>query len=91
MGGIPADVRSRANGDDIAITVRIGHGGVTDSVVSELIDQLSKRNLVKIKANRGVTVGSAERSELFEMLATATDSTLILQRGNVAVFWSGVG
>jgi RNA-binding protein YhbY len=91
MGGIPADVRSRANGDDIVITVRIGHGGVTDSVVSELIDQLSKRNLVKIKANRGVAVGSAERSELFEMLATATDSTLVLQRGNVAVFWSGVG
>jgi RNA-binding protein YhbY len=38
-----------------------------------------------------VAVGSAERSELFEMLATATDSTLVLQRGNVAVFWSGVG
>jgi len=48
---------------------------------------LDKRRLVKVKANRGAVRGSSERAELFEGLAAATNSMLVFQRGNVAVFW----
>ena len=48
------------------ITVRIGKDGITDSVVSELSDQLSKRGLVKAKANRGMLNGSSERTDAFD-------------------------
>ncbi|HIG37781.1 MAG TPA: YhbY family RNA-binding protein [Candidatus Poseidoniales archaeon] len=71
------------------VTIRIGKEGITDSVVSELSDQLSKRGLVKAKANRGLLSGSSERTQAFEGLADATGSRLVLSRGNTAVFWSG--
>ena len=71
------------------VTVRVGKDGITDSVIKELSDQLSNRDLVKAKANRGVANGSAERSEMFRLLAESTGSTIVHIRGNVAVFWSG--
>ena len=71
------------------VTVRVGKDGITDSVIKELSDQLSNRDLVKAKANRGVANGSAERSEMFRHLAESTGSTMVHIRGNVAVFWSG--
>ena len=71
------------------MTIRIGKEGITDSVVSELSDQLGKRRLVKAKANRGVLNDSSERSEAFATLADSTGSRLIHSRGNTAVFWSG--
>ena len=71
------------------VTVRVGKDGITDSVIKELSDQLSNRDLVKAKANRGVANGSAERSEVFRLLAESTGSTIVHIRGNVAVFWSG--
>ncbi|PXF26842.1 MAG: RNA-binding protein [Methanobacteriota archaeon] len=69
-----------------AVTVRVGKDGITDSVIQELI---SNRGLVKTKANRGVANSSAERSEMFRLLAESTGSTVVHIRGNVAVFWSG--
>ena len=82
-------MRRQAKDKTTSVSVRIGKDGVTDSVVQELSDQLSKRGLVKVKANRGVANGAAERSEMFGLLAEATGSRLVHHRGNVAVFWSG--
>ena len=86
---IPDSVLRQAKDKATTVTVRVGKDGITDSVIKELSDQLSNRDLVKAKANRGVANGSAERSEMFRLLAESTDSTLVHIRGNVAVFWSG--
>ena len=86
---IPQPILRQAKDKSIPVTIRIGKEGITDSVVSELSDQLSKRGLVKAKANRGLLSDSSERTQAFEGLADATGSRLVLSRGNTAVFWSG--
>ena len=86
---IPQPILRQAKDQSIPVTIRIGKEGITDSVVTELSDQLSKRGLVKAKANRGLLSGSSERTQAFEGLADATGSRLVLSRGNTAVFWSG--
>lgn len=86
---VPKAVLSRAKSDQIEISVRIGRSGISEAVLRELSEQLGKRRLVKVKANRGAVRGSSERAELFEGLAAATNSRLVYQRGNVAVFWFG--
>ncbi len=86
---VPKAVLSRARGDQIEVSVRIGRSGITDAVIEELSEQLDRRRLVKIKANRGTVLGSNERAKLFEGLAAVTNSRLVFQRGNVAVFWIG--
>ena len=86
---IPQSILRQAKDKYTPVTIRIGKEGITDSVVSELSDQLSKRGLVKVKANRGLLSGSSERTQAFEGLADASGSRLVLSRGNTAVFWSG--
>ena len=86
---VPKAVLSRAKSDEIDISVRIGRSGITEAVLGELSEQLDKRRLVKVKANSGAVRGAGERAELFEGLAAATNSRLVFQRGNVAVFWFG--
>ena len=69
------------------VTIRIGKGGVTEQLLVELAEQLAKRNLVKLKANRGLLSNSTERLDCFERLAKELDSILAHSIGNVAVFW----
>ena len=69
------------------VTVRIGKGGLTEKVIVELREQLDKRDLVKLKANRGLLSNSQERISCFEELAQDSDSVLVHSIGNVAVFW----
>ena len=88
-GDAPESILRQAKDRSLAVTIRIGKEGITDSVVSELSDQLGKRRLGKAKANRGMLNGSSERSEAFTALADATGSRLVHSRGNTAVFWSG--
>jgi len=78
-----------AKGDQIRITVRIGHGGISESIISEISSQLSKRKMVKIKANKGVLSDSSERRNFFFDLAQSTNSEVAFQRGNIAVLWKG--
>ena len=89
MSSIPKHIKEQAMNRDLIISVRIGRNGLTDSLVQEMRDQLSKRGLVKVKANRGVVEGSDERLGLFGAIAESTNSQMVFQRGNVAVFWSG--
>ncbi|NDF33602.1 MAG: YhbY family RNA-binding protein, partial [Euryarchaeota archaeon] len=69
------------------VSVRVGRNGLTDAIFNELTDQLNKRKLVKIKANKGILEGSSDRASLFSEIAEKTESVLVFQRGNVAVFW----
>lgn len=86
---IPRRIANWAKSDNLEVSVRIGRDGVTDPFLSELSDQLSRKNIVKVKANKGVTSDRDQRKSLFFEIAESTNSILAFQRGNVAVFWSG--
>ena len=70
------------------MTVRIGKEGMTEQVVVELKEQLSKWGLVKVKANRGLLANSEDRAACFNRLAVDSDAILAHSIGNVAVFWN---
>ena len=84
----PRRIINLAKSQNLEVSVRIGRVGVTESVISELSDQLSRKNLVKVKANKGTTSDRQQRNSLFREIAELTRSNLVFQRGNVAVFWS---
>tara|TARA_B100000959_G_C14493571_1_gene424235 strand:+ start:212 stop:487 length:276 start_codon:yes stop_codon:yes gene_type:complete len=86
---IPRRITNAAKSENLDVSVRIGRGGVTESFLSELSDQLSRNTLVKVKANKGTTSNREQRRSLFSEIAQLTTSNLVFQRGNVAVFWSG--
>ncbi|MDP7312972.1 MAG: YhbY family RNA-binding protein [Candidatus Thalassarchaeaceae archaeon] len=70
----------------LEVTVRVGRSGLSESLISELDAQLKSRKLVKAKVNRGLSNDSADRLQLWQMLADSTSSNLIITRGNIAVF-----
>ncbi len=86
---IPRRIVNMSKDETLEVSVRIGRAGATEPVISELSDQLSRKNLVKVKANKGTTSDRQQRNSLFGEIAELTGSTLVFQRGNVAVFWSG--
>ena len=87
MSSVPNHIKRMANDRELVVSVRIGRNGLTDAIFNELTDQLNKRKLVKIKANKGILEGSSDRTSLFSEIAEETESILVFQRGNVAVFW----
>ena len=86
MSGVPQHIIRQAKDRNLKVTVRVGKSGVTDSIVNELDSQLSARNLVKAKLNRGLAEGSEGRAAVWDGLAEATNSSVVHSRGNVAVF-----
>ncbi len=79
------DKRLKREIQDLKITVRIGHNGIKESLINEIIDQLKSRGLIKIKANKGV-LDASSRKVFWIDLAKKTESKLVNQIGNVAVF-----
>lgn len=63
--------------------VRVGHAGVTDAVVSSLDAALKLHSLVKVRFSDF----KEERRTLAPQLAERTESLLVQQVGNVAVFY----
>tara|TARA_Y100001960_G_C14384809_1_gene685632 strand:+ start:453 stop:728 length:276 start_codon:yes stop_codon:yes gene_type:complete len=86
---IPPSVSKLAKSEAIDVSIRIGKGGVTDALLSELSEQLSRRSLIKVKANKRTTSDREHRKEIFSKIAEQSNSTVVFQRGNVAVLWSG--
>ena len=86
---IPNAIKRRALDNTLDITIRVGKQGINESLIEELKQQLSKRKLVKMKANQGIASNNADRKLLFESISNQSESFLVLQRGNTAVFWSG--
>jgi|TARA_B100001540_G_C15747700_1_gene615358 RNA-binding protein YhbY len=70
---------------DLKITVRIGFNGIKESLIKEIKDQLNSRNMIKLKANKGV-LDVSSRKTFWQELADKTNSKVINQIGNVAVF-----
>jgi len=86
---ISNSIKKRALDNSLEITIRVGKQGINESIIIELKQQLVKRKLVKMKINQGIASNSDERKLLFETISSQSESFLVLQRGNTAVFWSG--
>ena len=89
--GVVEDACSRPNITGSKIrefrpTVRVGKAGLSETVVDEIRQQLTSRELVKIKVNKGL-FEREQRNDVWAYLAEATQSTVVLQRGNIGVLW----
>jgi RNA-binding protein len=76
-------LRERAH--DLDVTVWVGKSGI-DAVVDELADQLSDRELVKVKFLRAAR-GGTDVGTLAADLADRTDADVVETRGNTAVLF----
>ena len=86
MASIPERILSQAKSRDFRPSVRIGKSGITETVLDEINNQLKSRELVKIKVNKGL-FEREQRRDVWDYVATETNSTLVLQRGNIGVLW----
>tara|TARA_B100000900_G_C20546528_1_gene702825 strand:- start:1233 stop:1502 length:270 start_codon:yes stop_codon:yes gene_type:complete len=86
---IPNSIKRKALENTLEITIRVGKQGLNQSVYDELRQQLLKRRLVKMKINQGIASNNEERKNLFQSVEVHSESYLVHQRGNIAVFWSG--
>lgn len=84
---VPRATMEAAKSRDLQTTIRVGKGGLSDSVVNEVNDQLGSRSLVKIKLNRGVAGEKRGRLSIIAEIEEKTNSHAIFVRGNVAVLW----
>jgi len=83
---IPQSIRKIANSKDFQPSVRIGKSGITENLVEEIDAQLSTKDIVKIKINRGLFERS-QVNDVWKHLAEETNSTIVSARGNVCVLW----
>jgi RNA-binding protein len=86
MSEIPNWVAKMATSRDFSISVRIGRSGVADNLIKELDDQLKSKQIVKVKLNRGLTEKGGKQ-ETWDYICSELNATLVLARGNVAVFY----
>ncbi|WP_255191095.1 YhbY family RNA-binding protein [Natronobeatus ordinarius] len=75
------ELKRRAH--DLDVTVWVGKGGL-EAVVDELNDQLSDRDLVKVKLLRSARAGGST-DEQAETLAERVNATIVDVRGHTVV------
>ena len=80
-----------AKSESLQVSIRIGKDGVNTSLISELETQLEKRTVVKLKINKGMAPNKEDRNQIFTRIADESNSSVIFQRGNVAVFCKAGG
>jgi RNA-binding protein len=86
MAEIPPAIKREAMSREFQPSVRIGKTGLTENIVQEIVNQLKKRRLVKIKINKGL-YNREGKMEVWSYLSNETGSVLVLARGNVGVLW----
>lgn len=86
MTTIPSHIMQEAKSRDFRPSVRIGKSGLSETVMDEIRQQLRSRSLVKVKVNKGL-FEREQRSTVWAQIAEQSDSTLVLQRGNIGVLW----
>ena len=86
MNKIPTHIKKLANSKDFQPSVRVGKSGITESLVVEIDEQLSRKEIVKIKINRGL-FKKEQIIEVWQHLSSETKSTIVTSRGNVCVLW----
>tara|TARA_B100000212_G_scaffold334332_1_gene304859 strand:- start:637 stop:936 length:300 start_codon:yes stop_codon:yes gene_type:complete len=83
---IPQKIKKSALSRDLKPTIRVGKSGLTNNLISEIKDQLSNKELVKVKINRGL-FDKRDLGDVWAHLANTTESVLVSARGNVGVLW----
>ena len=73
----------KAKAQHLEPVVKLGHAGVSDAFIQSLNDALTRHQLVKMK----FTDFKEQKHELAPQIAEKTASTIIMQVGNVAVFY----
>ena len=86
MNKIPTHIKKLANSKDFQPSVRVGKSGITENLIDEIDSQLSSKEIVKIKINRGLFERS-QIDDVWKHLSEETNSTIISARGNVCVLW----
>ncbi len=86
MTKIPLDIQKLANSRDFQPSVRVGKAGITESLIQEIDEQLSKKKVVKIKINRGLFQRD-QIKQVWQHLSSETNSNIVTSRGNVCVLW----
>ena len=87
MTKVPANIRKMAHDREFKVTLRIGRSGLSDAMYEELDAQLSSRNVVKVKMNKGLIEERENRRAIFEEIAERVNAILVDARGNVAIYW----
>jgi RNA-binding protein len=81
----PAERKSlKARAHSLEPLVIIGGKGLTDAVVAEVAAALKAHELIKVRAPG---LERAERSQVFEKIASQTQSELVQEIGKVAVLY----
>jgi RNA-binding protein len=83
MGMNRQELRKQAH--DLDVTLWVGKGGI-DPVVEEAADQLSDRELIKVKFLRAAQGGTTV-ADLTADLADRTDAEVVETRGNTGVLY----
>lgn len=65
---------------DIDATVRVGKDGVTENLNNEIVEQLKRRRLIKVKV---LNNSDSDTGDVSEQITTATDSVAVDVRGGV--------
>ena len=86
MSEVPDNIKKLASSRDFDVSIRIGKSGITPALIEEVKSQLNKKNLVKIKANKGL-FEKGDMKDVWTYISSETGSTIVLARGNVAVLW----
>lgn len=86
MSNPPKHIKKLAMSRELKPTIRVGKSGLSENLISEINGQLTSKNLVKIKINRGL-FNKDDIDNVWKHIAESTNSTLISARGNVAVIW----
>ena len=86
MSEVPDNIKKLASSRDFDVSVSIGKSGITPALIEEVKSQLNKKNLVKIKANKGL-FEKGDMKDVWTYISSETSSTVVLARGNVAVLW----
>jgi RNA-binding protein len=74
----------RQQSHDLQPLVRIGKGGITETLVEEILKHLKKRKLVKVKLLQSF---EGDRKETAQELVDKTESVLVLLVGGTVVLW----
>jgi RNA-binding protein YhbY len=69
-------------------TFAVGKSGITDSVIQQIVLYIKANKLCKIKYSRAFLDSQQKtKKELSQEIAEKTNTDLIDQVGNIAVFW----
>lgn len=88
MTKLPKHIKRMALSRELKPTIRIGKSGLSDSLMTEIREQLANKDVVKVKINRGL-FDKSDIVEVWNHIAKSTNSTIVSARGNVGVLWKG--